>query len=134
MKFSKWLPVLALAVAIAPVAARATVTEQDFYVRTTADLAKLCSTDPSDPLYTAAIHFCQGFGAGTYQTEQLHQAASRARPLYCMPTDPQPTRNEVLAGFTKWAGVKPNVGGLAPAAGLLEYLMETYPCSAKKKH
>ena len=138
MKFSKWLPMMALgfllAGAIAPGSARATDSEQDFYVRTTADLAKLCGTDPSDPLYTAAIHFCQGFGAGAYQAEQLHQAGSRARPLFCMPKDPEPTRNEVLAGFTKWVAATSDVGSRAPAEGLFEYLMKTYPCPTKKKH
>ncbi len=134
MKRSNWLPVIALAVAISPGVAQAADSEQDFYVRTTADLAKLCSTEPSDPLYPAAIHFCQGFGAGAYQAEQLHQAASRARPLFCLPKDPQPTRNEVLAGFTKWAAATPEVGSSAPAEGLFEYLMKTYPCSSKKKH
>ena len=132
MKFSKWLPALALAAAIAPGMANAAVTEQDFYVKTTADLAKLCSTDASDPLYPAAIHFCHGFGSGAYQTEQLHRAGSRAKPLFCLPSDPQPTRNEVLSGFVKWVAAKPSVAGLAPAEGLFEYMMDAYPCPTKK--
>ena len=133
MKFGKWLSALALAAAIVPGLANAAVTEQDFYVKTTADLAKLCGTEPSDPLYSAAIHFCHGFGSGAYQTEQLHRAGSRAKPLFCLPSDPQPTRNEVLAGFTKWVGTKPGVAALVPAEGLLEYMMETYPCPTKKR-
>jgi len=132
MKLSLWLPVAVLAAALMPAMAYAAIGEQDFYVRTTADLAKLCAAEPSDPLYPAAIHFCQGFGSGAYQVEQLYHAGSRARPLFCLPMDPQPTRNEVLAGFTKWVGMKPDVGGLAPAEGLFEYMMQTYPCSTKQ--
>jgi hypothetical protein len=133
MNCKKWLPALALAAVIVPGAARAAVTEQDFYVRTTGDLAKLCSTPTSDPLYSAAIHFCQGFGSGAFQAEQLHRAGSRARPLFCMPTDPQPTRNEVTAGFVAWVAGKPEVAQSSPAEGVFEYLMTTYPCTAKKR-
>ncbi len=137
MKLRRWLPAAAFVAALTPGIAGAAVNEQDFYVRTAGDLAKLCSTDPSDPLYSAAIHFCQGFGSGAYQTEQLHRAGSRARPLFCLPATPEPTRNEVLAGFAKWTAAKPNAASLAPAEGLFEYLMETYPCpsasTAKKR-
>jgi hypothetical protein len=132
MRFWKWLPAIVLAATIAPGIAGAAVDENDFRVRTTGDLAKLCATPPSDPLYTAAIHFCQGFASGTYQAEQLHRAGSRARPLFCLPQDPQPTRNGVVAGFVKWVAAKPDVAGTSPAEGLFEYLMETYPCTAKK--
>jgi hypothetical protein len=66
--FKNWLAtvmltaVLALTMAAGP--AKAAVTENDFYVRTTNDLVKLCSVDPIDPNYSAAIHFCQGFASG----------------------------------------------------------------------
>ena len=138
MQLSKWLaPVASLAIVLAmaanPGPARAAVGEQDFYVRTTADLVKLCSTDPSDPMYAAAIHFCHGFGSGAYQSEQLHRAGSRAKPLFCLPSDPQPTRNDVIAGFVKWTATKPEVVSTPPVEGLFEYMMATYPCSAKKR-
>ena len=133
MNLKQWLPALALAVVIVPGAAGAAVTEQDFFVRTTGDLAKLCATTSADPLYSAAIHFCQGFGAGAYQAEQLHRAGSRAKPLFCMPTDPLPTRNQVTAGFVAWVAAKPDVAALVPAEGVFEYLMATYPCPGKKR-
>lgn len=133
MKFNKWLPALALAAVIVPGAAGAAVTEQDFYVRTAGDLAKLCSTPASDSLSSAAIHFCHGFGSGVFQAEQVHRAGSRARPLFCMPKEPQPTRNEVTAGFVAWVAAKPDAAALAPAEGVFEYLMATYPCTAKKR-
>jgi len=42
------------------------VTEDQFGLRNTGDLAALCSASATDPLYTAALNFCHGFGAGTY--------------------------------------------------------------------
>jgi len=42
------------------------VTEDQFGLRNTGDLAALCSAPSTDRLYTAAINFCQGFGAGAY--------------------------------------------------------------------
>ena len=133
MKFDKWLPMLALTAAMAPGIATATVSEQDFQVRTAGDLGKLCSTDSSDPNYAAAIHFCHGFGSGAYQTEQLYRAGSKARPLFCIPANSQLTRNEVMAAFAKWIAVKPQAAATAPAEGLFEYMMETYPCAVKKR-
>src|SRR5262249_31696579 len=44
------------------------ITQDEFRLRSGADVVALCSTPASDPLYTAAVHMCHGFGAGTYQT------------------------------------------------------------------
>jgi len=122
----------ALAAILLTSGVRAAVSPDDFMIRTTGDLVRLCSADPTDPSYAAAIHFCHGFGAGVYQTEQLHQAASRAAPLYCTP-NPPPTRNEAVAGFITWAKASPAVADELPAAGVLHYLMQTYPCPPKHR-
>lgn len=121
----------ALATVLLTTAAHAGVSPEDFQIKTTGELAKLCSDEPTDPDYMAAIHFCQGFGSGVFQTEQLHQAASRARPLYCSPK-PMPTRDEAIAGFVKWVHDTPKVADDTPAAGVLQYLMATYPCPTKR--
>jgi hypothetical protein len=47
---------------------KAQIAENDFLVRTTGDLVSLCASQPSDPLYTAAQNFCQGYAVGVYQT------------------------------------------------------------------
>lgn len=122
----------ALATILLTSGVQAAVSTDDFLVRTTGDLVKLCSADTTDPLYAAAIHFCHGFGAGVFQTEQLHQAASRAAPLYCAP-NPMPTRNESVAGFVAWARATSAVANEAPAAGVLHYLMQTYPCPTTRR-
>src|SRR5208283_555830 len=47
--------------------AQAAPSEQNFMVRTTGDLAELCSdTSPTDPMMTAAVNFCQGYIVGVY--------------------------------------------------------------------
>lgn len=108
-------------------AAGPAITQDDFLIRTTADLAKLCDADARDPMHSAAVQFCLGFGVGVHQNEQLHQAASRARPLYCLP-NPAPSRVAVMTGFIAWTKATPSVATIAPAAGVMQYFMQAYPC------
>ena len=61
---------------------QAALTEDNFISRTTGDLAALCSAGPTDKLYTAAVNFCYGFGAGAYGVLAAAQQA-----------DPVPPRN-----------------------------------------
>ena len=112
--------------------AQAQMTPDDFTIRTTADLVKLCDTPENDKLHTAAVQFCLGYGSGVYQSWQLHQSGSRARPLFCAPGDPPP-RADTMQKFIGWAKASPTVGAIAPAAGVLQYLMETYPCPAGRR-
>ncbi len=112
--------------------AQAAMTPDDFTIRTTADLVKLCDTPDTDALHTAAVQFCLGYGSGVYQTWQLHQSATRAKPLYCAPGNP-PSRADAMQKFIGWAKASPTAGTLAPAAGVLQYLMETYPCPTGRR-
>jgi hypothetical protein len=107
-------------------AGQAALTEDRFVSRTTGDLAALCSATPTDKLYTAAVNFCFGFGAGTYG---VFAAALRADPklkLFCAP--PEMTRNEAVAAFVSWAGGKPERLALPAVDGIAAFLTETYPC------
>ena len=112
--------------------AQAAVSQDDFLIRTTGNLVNLCAADATDPLYAPAIYFCQAFGAGVFQTQQLYQAASGGKPLYCMPA-PLPTRNEAMNAFVTWAKATPAVTDIVPAAGVMQYLMKTYPCLTKNR-
>jgi hypothetical protein len=40
------------------------VSREDFVAKTTAEYVAVCSTPESDPLYLAAMAFCQGYGVG----------------------------------------------------------------------
>ena len=59
------------------------VTQDQFYLHSTGDLAALCSASTSDPLYTAAINFCHGFGVGTYGVLAAMQQADPKLQLFC---------------------------------------------------
>ena len=61
----RYLYVVVLAVSLCPLLAEA-VTRDEFLVRTTQDYVRLCSTNPSDPLYAAAMGFCHGYGVGAF--------------------------------------------------------------------
>ena len=82
----RWTAICSLLLLAArPVPVCAAVTEDMFQVRDTSDLVGLCSAGQADPLYVAAIHFCQGFGSGAYGVASEYEAArSRAR-MFCPP-------------------------------------------------
>jgi hypothetical protein len=105
----------------------AAANEQDFHVTTTSEYVALCTTDPSDPNYVAAIHFCQGFASGAYQ--YYLALASHANERYvCLP-DPPPTRNAALAGFVAWMKTNPTANAAPPVESIFRYLTQTYPCT-----
>ena len=112
-----------------PGTGRAAVTEDMFLMRDTSDLVSLCSVGQGDPLYAAAIHFCQGFGSGAYGVASEYEAArSRAR-MFCPPSaDRRPSRNAAIAEFIQWANTRPDVMRLPATDGLLRFLSDRFPC------
>jgi len=118
---------LAAVVLLAAVPARAASIE-NFQVKTAADLVALCGVDPGSEKYTAAIHFCQGFGVGAWQYYSAQGADDPTSEFVCIPSPP-PTRNEAMAGFVTWARAHPQYLDSAPVDTLFRYLAETYPCS-----
>jgi hypothetical protein len=113
-----------LAVLSAPAAA--TTTTEDFTLQTGAQLVDLCSTKPDDPLYTAAIHMCEGFGVGVYRTILALTTYKGAQPLFC----PQEgiTRDEAFAMFREWAKSNMQHASEPPADFIARFLIETSPC------
>jgi hypothetical protein len=105
---------------------RAAVTEDNFVSRTTGDLVALCSAAPTDRLYTAAVNFCHGFGAGTYGVLAAAQQADPNLKLFCAP--PEMTRSDAVAAFVTWAGGKPERTAQPAIDGVAAFLIETYPC------
>jgi hypothetical protein len=104
----------------------ALVSEDNFISRTTGDLATLCSAAPTDKLYTAAVNFCHGFGAGVYGALATAQQANPQSKRFGVP--PNMTRNEAIAAFVSWSGGSPRRAALPVLDGIAAFLTESYPC------
>ena len=129
MRIGRWSFVLAgCGMVLTAFAARAAVTQDSFLVRNTGDLVDICSAPQTDPLYTAAVNFCHGFGVGVVRALQEEDAAPRSRHLFCLP-NPAPTRNEAVARFVQWAGADPNRLQMPAEDSIATYLSQQYPCS-----
>src|SRR5689334_24436108 len=102
------------------------VTEDQFRLHNTGDLAALCSAAATDPLYTAAVNFCQGFGAGTYGVLAEVQQANPKLRLSC-PSEGI-TRNQAVTAFVSWAGANPANAAMPATDGVTSFLRQTYPC------
>jgi len=127
MRTSRWLSALAVCAAALPPLARADVSQDNFLLRNTGDLIAVCSAAQSDPLYTAATNFCQGFVLGVFRVLNEEDVARRSRRLFC-PPDPTPSRNEAIDAFVKWAITTPGQADALPADGIASYMSQTYPC------
>ena len=124
----RWLAALVLLVAgAAPAGA---VTEENFRLRSGADLIALCEAAPGESLAVAAIQMCQGFGVGVYQTLVALGSSEKVDDFFC-PPDPQPTRDEAFARFRAWARLPETAPHLSesPAALVGRFLIVTYPCA-----
>lgn len=120
---------LALAMAFAPSAARAAFEQEDFHVRSAQDLVDLCAVTPGDALYSAAIHFCQGFVTGAWQYHQAQANGPNGVRLVC-PPEPPPTRNEAVAMFIAWSGTHADRMAEPAVEAMFRFLSEKYPCPA----
>lgn len=92
-------------------------------------MVALCSADQSDPLYEAAVNFCQGHAIGTYQVLHELMAAEPKLRLFCIQA-PGPSRNDAIAAFVTWVKAHPDRGAKIPVESVAAFLAETYPCPA----
>jgi hypothetical protein len=122
----------ALCVALMNAPAKAATTE-DFQVRTTSEYVALCSADPGQANYVAAIHFCQGFASGAYQYYISLAAHSPNDRFVCLP-DPPPSRDTALAAFVSWVNANPSAANDPPVDSMFHFLAETYPCAKSAAH
>jgi hypothetical protein len=127
MQMKRWVQAAALCAVISTGTGRAAVTEDSFLVRNTGDLVDLCAAAQSEPLYTASINFCHGFGVGVFRVLQEEDMARRSRHLYCLP-NPGMTRNEALASFLQWARANPDQMAQPAADGIAQFLIQQFPC------
>jgi len=102
------------------------VTQDEFLVRRTRDVIALCSAAETDPLYTAAIHFCHGFLLGAFQ---YHVAAREGlgTKKVCLPT-PQPSRNEGIRNFIDWARDNPQFWDENPVDTMVRFVDLKWEC------
>ena len=106
----------------------APVTEDNFLLKTTADLVALCGADKKDPLYTAAINYCHGFAIGTYRMLEVEDAASRNKQKDICLHQYAITRSQALASFVTWASDKPKVLDTVPTEGFGQYVLQSFKC------
>jgi hypothetical protein len=125
------LSATALLAAALPLSGQAAVTEENFLVRTTGDLVALCTAERGDPLMTAALNFCHGFGVGVYQTLVEQEAGRQRDHLFCV-RGQTPSRNEAVADFVAWAKGSPNRMEVRPADGIARFLAERFPCGKSR--
>ena len=130
MRLVRWVTALGLCAVAAPGLAHAAVTQDNFVVRSTADLVTLCTAEQSDPLYTAAVNFCHGYAEGAVDVEEAHEAQKGARKLFCLPTPPPP-RGAELSSFITWPTSQPARLDMPAIDGLFIYLAGRYPCPAE---
>jgi Rap1a immunity proteins len=128
MRIGRWsLGLAGCGMVLTAFAARAAVTQDNFLIRNTGDLVAICSAPQTDPLYTAAVNFCHGFGVGVVRALQEEDAASRSRRMFCFP-DPAPTRNEAVARFVQWASADPSRLQMPAEDAIATYLSQQYSC------
>lgn len=122
------MPALAFGCGLIPTVPSLAVTQDSFLLRNTADLIDVCSAVRSEPLYTAAVNFCQGYAVGVFQVlyEELAAEASPGR-LFCVP-DHMPTRDESIADFLVWAKQNPGKLPQSPTNAIAAFLSERFPC------
>lgn len=125
------LLVIILAMGISPLASAA-VTQDNFLVRSTQDIVDLCKAGEKDPLYTAAVNFCQGYLVGAYDYYRASVAGPKKKPFVC-PPEPAPSRNEAIQEFVKWAQANPQYMKDPAVETQFRFLVEKWPCPTKPK-
>ena len=103
------------------------VTEEEFKVKTTQDLIKLCTVSTDDPLRDKAIHFCHGYLIGAFDYHVAENSGPDGKMGFCLP-DPPPTRNAAIGMFVEWARAHPQYMGEKPVETEFRFLTETWPC------
>ena len=109
-------------------ASHAAVTQSSFPPKTTADLVALCSAQKSDPLYAAAVNYCQGFFEGAVEVALSYSAVGpQSHRPFCLPSPP-PTLDQATSDFASWANGDAARLDRPALIGLIGYLIERYPC------
>jgi len=98
----------------------------NFQLRDTADLVRVCSVAPDDAHYLNATGFCHGVLVGAYR---YYDSTVKPANRFICPPNPIPTRAKVMGEFVKWANSNPKYMKDGAMDTLFRYLAETYPCA-----
>jgi len=113
------------AAAVWPVAA-ASVTLEDFSVKSGEDLVDLCAVEDGDPLYTEAMSFCFGFFSGAMHFHRELVRGPDVNPMLC-PESPV-SREEAIAVFLSWAKDNPELLKDHAIQAAMRSAVEKWPC------
>jgi Ssp1 endopeptidase immunity protein Rap1a len=108
------------------------VTDENFQLRSGADLVALCGVAKDDPMRSLALQMCEGYCVGVYQTILALTTHQGLQPLFC-PPDPPPSRNEAIAQFVEWSKDKTQYQGDRPVDFVGRFLVERFPCPKDAK-
>ena len=118
--------VAVILLAFAPAQA-ASVTAEDFRVRTTGDLIRLCSASADDPLYPAARGFCLGYLDAAHDYHAALTAGKSFSPIAC--PEGEVTRDQVVEVVVEWAGDNRNMLDREGAMhGVMRAVAIEWPC------
>ena len=121
----KILP-LVLAVCLWPAFIEA-VTRDNFLVRNTQDFVELCTAPETDPLHTAAMAFCHGYGLGAFHYYRASTEGPRGKPFICLP-QPAPSRAEGLQMFLAWVRGHPQYMSDPAVDTIFRWMASKWPC------
>ena len=132
MRRKRWWACLLLVgcVTLGPAAPASAITAEEFRLRSGADIVALCASSAADPLYTAAVHMCHGFGAGTYQTIAALTRHDKLQPIICAP-EAAPSRNETVGRFLEWARRNPQYLNEPAVEVMARFFVTEFPCRPK---
>lgn len=105
------------------------VEKDNFLLRNAGDLAALCQTPSTDPLYKPAIHFCQGFMVGAYRYYLVMTKVPESKPFVCLP-QPAPSRDEIVSQFNGWMKEHQQYNAEEAVDVLFRFAGEKYPCKS----
>jgi hypothetical protein len=102
-------------------------TPDNFVLHNAGDLVSVCTAAPSDPLYTGAVNFCQGFVVGVVSSLGELAKGHTQQGLFCLPS-PMPTRTETITSYVQWASAKEERLNMPTTDSVAQFLAERYPC------
>ena len=117
---------IALAV-VATAGGAAAATPENFDFDQAGDLIALCSVQPGQPYYEAAIHSCHAYGLGAWHYYLASTSGSPAHAFVCVP-EPRPGVARVAEDFAAWGRARPALHADPAVEVLFKFLTETYPC------